>query len=90
MSLAGYSAGIDDNVVVAVGGLVQTHFELESRSGGISDVNLSGKVDASDIQLVINRVLGIDTEWNCDINNSGAVDAVDVQLVINAVLGIGI
>jgi len=59
-------------------------FEVAYRLG---DVNCSSAVDAIDIQLVINKALGIPTEFNCDINNDGNVNAVDVQLVINAVLG---
>ena len=54
------------------------------------DVNRDGLVNAVDIQLVINDVLGLDVPFNCDINCSGSVDAIDIQLVINAVLGIDI
>ncbi len=52
------------------------------------DVNHSETVDAVDIQLVINAVLGLDVDWNCDINGDGDENAVDIQLTINAVLGI--
>ena len=54
------------------------------------DVSRDDSVNAVDIQLVINDVLGLDVPFNCDINCSGSVDAVDIQLVINAVLGIDI
>lgn len=50
------------------------------------DVNYSGKVDAVDVQLVINAALGMDVPVDCDIDRDGRVDAVDVQLVINAAL----
>lgn len=50
------------------------------------DVNGSGKVDAVDVQLVINAALSIAVPYNCDINDDGEVNAVDVQLVINAAL----
>jgi len=52
------------------------------------DVDGGGFVDAVDVQLVINRALGIEVTWICDINGDDVVDAVDVQLVINAALGI--
>ena len=58
--------------------------------GPPGDIDGTGVVDAVDIQLVINKALGLDVEWNCDINCSGSVDAVDIQLVINAALGIEI
>jgi WD40 repeat protein len=52
-----------------------------------ADVNLDGKVDAIDVQLVINSALsGVKTNPRTDINGDGVVNAIDVQLVINAVL----
>lgn len=53
------------------------------------DVDKSGKVNAQDVQLVVNGVLGIPVPYNVDVDRSGAVDAVDVQLVIIAVLNNG-
>ena len=52
------------------------------------DVNFDGFVNAVDVQLVINAVLGGASEWNCDVNVDGFTNAVDVQLVINAALGV--
>ena len=56
--------------------------------------NRDGKINAVDVQLVINAALGIDISESCDcdpdnadVNCDGKVDAVDVQLVINAALG---
>ncbi len=57
-------------------------------SGDSTDVDGNGVVNASDVQLVINAALDIDTGYQCDIDGDGAVNAVDVQLVINAVLGL--
>ena len=54
----------------------------------LGDVNRDGRIDATDIQNVINVVLGLGSVLDCDINDNGAVNAVDVQLVINIVLGI--
>ena len=57
------------------------------------DINRSGTIDAVDVQLVINAVLGIDIapfNENADVNDDDSVDAVDVQLVINGALGLDI
>jgi hypothetical protein len=54
------------------------------------DVDLSGRLDALDVQLVLNVVLGSQSGASADIDYSGGVNAGDVQLVINAVLGITI
>lgn len=56
----------------------------------LGDINRSGRVDAADLQLVINAALDYDVVWYCDVNDSGKVDAGDVQLVVNALLGIDI
>jgi hypothetical protein len=54
------------------------------------DINGDGGVDASDIQLVINAVLGLDINGLiADVNTDAQVNASDIQLVINAVLGVG-
>mgnify|MGYP002620102158 CR=1 FL=1 len=59
-------------------------FELELHD---KDVNLDGKVDAIDVQLVINAALtGVKTNPRTDINRDGSVNAIDVQLVINGAL----
>jgi hypothetical protein len=52
------------------------------------DVNGDGKVDVSDVQLIINQVLGV-VPATCDINGDGAINVGDVQIVINAALGLG-
>lgn len=49
------------------------------------DVNKDGVLDASDIQMAVNAVLGLGPM--ADANGDGSADATDVQLVINAVLG---
>jgi len=55
-----------------------------------ADIDQNGTVDAVDVQLVINSVLGLDVIGDADVNGDETVDAVDVQLVINAALGINI
>ncbi|MDX9972323.1 MAG: dockerin type I domain-containing protein [FCB group bacterium] len=53
-----------------------------------ADVNGDSRIDAKDVQLVINRALGLDiSPFDADVSENGKVDAADVQMVINAVLG---
>ena len=55
------------------------------------DINDDGKVNATDVQLVINATLGHNIgSLSADVNRDGKLDAMDVQLVINAALGIDI
>ncbi len=56
----------------------------------VEDGVLDGSVDATEVQIVINTALGIDTgyETECDLNVDGSVNAADVQIIINVVLGI--
>lgn len=52
------------------------------------DLDGSGFVDARDVQLVINAVLGRDIGGFCaDLNGDACVNAKDVQMVMNGVLG---
>lgn len=58
-------------------------------SAGCScDVNGDGAVNIADVQLEINRALGIAAS-GCDVNGDGTVNIADVQIVINAALGLG-
>jgi len=52
-----------------------------------ADINQDGKINAVDVQLVINAALGKATGgFNSDANRDGETNAVDVQLVINKAL----
>lgn len=54
-----------------------------------ADVNSDGRVNATDVQLVINAVLevsGVKGAFNADANEDGAVNAGDVQAVVNSAL----
>lgn len=54
-----------------------------------SDVNADGRINATDVQLVINAVLeltGVKGAYNGDANNDGAVNSGDVQAVVNSAL----
>ena len=54
------------------------------------DVTGNGVVNARDVQLVINKVLGlpVDDRYETDQTKTGHTDASDIQKVINALLGI--
>jgi len=79
--------GPDSETIATVGLDGECCLELTFPPG---DVNRSGRVDALDVQLVINKALGLTVGWNCDLDGNQTVDAIDVQLVINAALGIDI
>lgn len=52
-----------------------------------ADVNKDGSVDARDIQVAVNAVLGMGPiPRSTDVNNDGATNALDVQLLVNSVL----
>ncbi len=54
----------------------------------LGDVNFDGAVDVSDVNAVINMILGKDTlDSIADLNNDGAVDVTDVNVIINIILG---
>ncbi|MBI5095897.1 MAG: SBBP repeat-containing protein [Candidatus Hydrogenedentes bacterium] len=54
-----------------------------------SDISGDDAVDAVDIQLVINKALGLAITGNADVNGDTFVDASDIQTVINTALGLG-
>lgn len=54
-----------------------------------ADVNLDGKVDAVDVQLVVSAVLksgGPKADYNADANRDGNVNASDIQVVVSTAL----
>lgn len=55
------------------------------------DINGDGAVDISDINLVINAMLGLSQDQSieslCDVNGDGSVDISDINLLINAMMG---
>ena len=74
-----------DNVEAALAG---QDYEA-ARGYARADVNRDGRVDALDVQLVVNAVLGALAEpAMCDVDANGDVNAIDVQAVVNAVLGV--
>ncbi len=51
------------------------------------DVNRDGIVDITDVNVVINVILGTVTNDLADVNADGIVDITDVNLIINYILG---
>ena len=63
-----------------------------SKPAGLrGDINGDGAVDALDVNLLINVVLGkaqaSQCPGNADVNDDGTVDVNDVNIVINIMLG---
>lgn len=55
--------------------------------GGPADVNGDTYIDAADLQIVINVVLGVDTNPEADVDENGFFNAADIQLVVLYLLG---
>ena len=54
----------------------------------LGDINLDGAVDVTDVNAVINMILGKETlDSIADVNGDGAVDVTDVNAIINIILG---
>lgn len=51
------------------------------------DVNGDNTVDVSDINIVINEILGKGGIYSADVNQDGTIDVSDINVVINIVLG---
>ena len=71
-------------IIVLTLGIVCTAEAAVSEAG---DINNSGAVDATDVQLVTNAALGLITNANANLDHAGGITASDVQLCINAALG---
>ena len=87
VTATGYE-GDEQDADVSGGGVLEVNFQLVRVETEPGDVNNDGLVNAIDVQLVINEVLGVSTGFDCDLNGDGQANALDVQLVINAGLGI--
>lgn len=55
--------------------------------GRRADVNCDGRVDAMDVQLVLNGALGLPVPVPVNTDYNSEIDAADIQTVINAALG---
>lgn len=96
-----FSQGDGGHQTIDITGLRQdTYYEISSTTnkytvrditadyaGVAGDVNGDGAVDISDVNLVINVMLGKTSQPAADINGDGNVDISDVNAVINIMLG---
>ena len=57
----------------------------------LGDVNGDGTVDVSDVNIVLNIMLGLEQadtyNGRADLNGDGEIDLADVNMVINKMLG---
>ena len=67
-------------------GAFYDNFEL-AHIGILGDVNQDGKVDIADVNIVINVMLGKDSNPLADLTGDGKTDIADVNTVINLMLG---
>lgn len=75
--------------IPAQGAAIKTfRLEIAMSEQEATDLDGDGNVNSVDIQLIINKVLGLPSTINGDVDNSGTVNSVDIQLVILAVLGL--
>ncbi len=82
----------EDVVVVTAAGptTMQEAFTFVDTGSSVlkADVNHDGKVDAVDVQLVINAVLELSkSQVDADVNLDGKINAADLQVVINKAIG---
>lgn len=71
---------------VANGAIAVHHFDLDRILP--EDLNGDFAVDAADVQLVINAVLGLVVSIAADVDGNAQTNAADIQAVINAALGL--
>lgn len=85
----GASAGIARIVITGnAGGTSFTVDDILASPFSFCDFNQEGRTSVTDIQSVVNQVLG-GAAANHDLNQDGTVNVVDVQIAINAGLGLG-
>ena len=60
---------------------------LQANAAKRGDINGDNNVDVSDINIVINEILGKGGTYNADVNGDGTTDVSDINIVINIILG---
>ena len=55
----------------------------------LGDVNNDGVVDVVDVSIVVNVILGNDSNASADLNGDGIIDVLDIVLLLNIILGQG-
>ena len=63
------------------------NIEADLIDGSTGDVDGNGIVDINDMNIVINAILGADSNPAADVDGNGIVDINDMNIVINAILG---
>lgn len=53
----------------------------------LGDVNLDGKCDITDVNMIVNHILGKADYDHADVNGDGVIDVTDVNAAINHILG---
>ena len=84
-SAPGHETLTETDVEVDEGTAIRVDVELAKAGDNGSDVNVDGVVDAVDVQIVVNAVLGAEVAYDCDVDGGG-LSATDVQTVINVLL----
>ncbi len=80
-----YSAG---ELIQARGTGIYTVCLPDEPQGLMGDVNGDGKVDVSDVNIVINIILGNDASTpTADVDNNNKVDVADINIIVNIILG---
>ncbi|HQM47779.1 MAG TPA: M4 family metallopeptidase [Candidatus Hydrogenedentes bacterium] len=72
--------------VVTIGAPGESSETPASGQNKLADVNADGVINAVDVQLVVNGVLGASGVPRADVNRDGLMDATDVQVVVNGIL----
>ena len=85
-----YNAGLWDNgtgkMMPAVSALADFIPDV------VGDANGNGIVDVSDLNIIVNIILGLEDAANypnANVNGTGAVDVADLNMIINIILGAG-
>ncbi|MCF6286488.1 MAG: M4 family metallopeptidase, partial [Candidatus Hydrogenedentes bacterium] len=89
-----HGSGAVDVVVSTINGdgILQNAYTYQGAGASVvvTDGNNDGKIDALDVQLVVNAVLAAQQakagDVNPDANRDGQVNAVDIQVVVNGAL----
>ncbi len=63
---------------------------LQASAAMRGDVNGDNAVDVSDLNLIINKILGMGNYGNTDLNGDNTTDVSDINIVINIILGMDV
>jgi hypothetical protein len=69
--------------VTSAAGTLTVSEGSQPTSGNACDLNKDGTVNAVDVQLAINQVIGVTVCTNADLMGNGTCTVVDVQRIVN-------